>query len=97
MTVRFTPTAEAKRLGVVAYIMDDNPAAAWSFYDCALETSSRLREYPHPGRAIPEFPALPYQKVIVRPYQFFNRIVGEEVWVMDVWHDARIPDAPTDR
>lgn len=97
MTVRFTPTAEAKFLGVVAYIVDENPSAAWSFHDRALESTSRLRDYPHSGRVIPEFPALPYREVIVRPYRFFYHVVGEEVWIVDVWHDAQIPNDPSDR
>ena len=94
MTIRFTPTAEAKLLNVVAYLLDENSTAARPFHDRALETISRLGEYPHSGRVIPEFPTLPYREVIVRPYRFFYRVVGEEVWIVDVWHDAQIPDEP---
>ena len=97
MTVRFTPTAEARFLGAIAYILGESPAAAFSFHDRALETTSRLRDFPKSGRVIPEFPALPYREVIVKPYRFFYRIVGKEVWIVDVWHDAQIPSEPSDR
>jgi plasmid stabilization system protein ParE len=40
MTIRFTPTAEAKLLNVVAYLLDENSTAAWPFHDRALETIS---------------------------------------------------------
>lgn len=94
MTVRFTPTAEAKLLAAVAYILDESPSAAWSFHDRALEATSRLRDYPKSGRMIPEFPTLPYREIIVPPYRIFYRIFGEEVWIVDVWHDSQIPNEP---
>jgi plasmid stabilization system protein ParE len=94
MTVRFAPTAEAKLLSAVAYLLDENPSAAWTFHDRALEATFRLHDYPQSGRVIPEFPTLPYREVIAPPYRFFYRVVGEEVWIVDVWHDAQIPSAP---
>lgn len=97
MTVRFTPTAEAKLLGAIAFILDESPSAAWSFHDRALEATARLRDYSQSGRVIPEFPTLPYREVIVPPYRLFYRVVGDEVWIVDVWHDAQIPNVPNDR
>lgn len=94
MRIRFTPTAEAVFLDAVAYLLDESPTAAWSFHDRALETLSRLEDFPESGRGVPEFPALPYREVIVRPYRFFYRVVGDTVWIVDVWHDAQIPGAP---
>ncbi len=96
MTLRFTPFAEARFLGVIAYLLDENRSAAWAFRDRALASLSRLLEFPSSGRAIPEFSRLPYREVIVRPYRFFYRVVGDAVWVVDVWHDAQLPDEPSD-
>lgn len=94
MTVRFAPTAEAKLFEAVAYILDESQSAAWEFHDRALEATSRLRDFPRSGRKIPEFPALPYREIIVAPYRFFYRIVGDEVWIVDVWHDSQLPNEP---
>ena len=46
------------------------------------------------GRPIPEFPDLPYREVIVAPYRFFYRVKDNAVWIVAVWHGARIPQQP---
>ena len=96
MRVRFTPTGERQLLGVVSYIMADRPAAARRFYARAVKALRLLGRFPESGRRIPEFPALPYREVIVRPYRLFYRTVGQTVWVVGVWHGAQLPGVPDD-
>lgn len=96
MTIRFTPSAEARFLETIAYLLDENPSAAWAFHDRVLAVLSRLNDFPESGRAIPEFSGLPFREVLVAPYRFFYRVVDDVVWIVDVWHDAQIPRVPGD-
>ncbi len=94
MRVRFTPTARRRILDVVAYILRENPPAARRFKQRAQTVLRRLERFPESGRALPEFPDLPYREVIVTPYRFFYRVAGNTVWVVAVWHGAQIPEEP---
>jgi plasmid stabilization system protein ParE len=92
--VKFTASARDQFLGALQYIRQDNPTAARQFRERAGEVLRRLERFPGSGRAIPEFPELPHREVIVRPYRFFYRVVGQTVWVVAVWHGAQIPSGP---
>lgn len=94
MTVRFTPSARAQFLAVLAYIRRDNPSAASQFRRRAERVLRRLERFPDSGRVIPEFPELPYHEVIITPYRFFYRLEDDIVWVVGVWHGAQLPDQP---
>jgi toxin ParE1/3/4 len=94
LKVRFTPSARVRFLEVVAVIHRDNPAAANVFRQVAGHTLTRLEDFPESGRTLPEFPDLPFREVIVAPYRFFCRVKGDRVWIVAVWHGARIPDEP---
>ena len=94
MKVRFTPSARTQFLSAVAYIHRDNPTAAEAFHRKAKKVLSRLRRFPRLGRVLPEFPDLPFREVIVTPYRFFYRIKGQAVWIVAVWHGARLPQEP---
>lgn len=93
MKVRFTPSAREQFLAAVEYIRRDRPSAALRFRKRAERILRRLEKFPHSGRAIPEFPGLPYREVIVKPYRFFYRLKGNVIWVVAVWHSAQLPDA----
>ncbi|OGL09509.1 MAG: plasmid stabilization system protein [Candidatus Rokubacteria bacterium RIFCSPLOWO2_02_FULL_72_37] len=92
--VRFTPSGRRQFLAVVAHILRDNPAAARRFGQRAERALRRLERFPESGRALPEFPDLPYREVIVAPYGFFYRIADKTVWIVGVWHGAQIPEEP---
>ena len=94
MKLRFTPSGRSQFLQAIAYIHDDNPAAALRFRKRAEVLLRRLERFPNSGRPIPEFPELPYREVIIRPYRFFYRIQGTTVWVVAVWHRAQMPQQP---
>jgi plasmid stabilization system protein ParE len=92
--VRFTPSARRRFLDVVAYILRRNPAAARRFKQRTQTVLRRLERFPESGRALPEFPDLPYREAIVTPYRFFYRVAGNTVWVVAIWHGAQIPEEP---
>ena len=94
MEVKFTPSARLQFLEALAYIRRDNPEAALKFRRKAEKTLRRLPDFPESGRAIPEFPELPHRELIVAPYRFFYRTVGETVWIIAVWHGAQLPHKP---
>jgi toxin ParE1/3/4 len=92
--VRFTPSARSQFLAVITYIQRENPTAARRFRQRAERVLRRLERFPDSGRLLPEFPDLPHREVIVRPYRFFYRSQGRNVWVVAVWHSAQLPDSP---
>ena len=94
MRVRFTPTGRTQFLSALAYIYEDRPSAAVRFREKAEKVLRRLERFPGSGRAVPEFPELPYRELIVSPYRFFYRVKGKTVWVVGVWHSAQLPDRP---
>ena len=94
MKVRFTPSARAQFLAAIAYIYRDNPTAAVAFRLKAEKVLSRLRKFPQSGRALPEFPDLPFREAIVAPYRFFYRVKGSTIWIVAVWHGAQLPEEP---
>jgi toxin ParE1/3/4 len=94
MKVQFTPSARNQFLSALSYIRKDKPSAAVRFRQKAEKILRRLEEFPVSGRIVPEFPELPYREVIVSPYRFFYKIKGETVWIVAVWHGARIPNEP---
>ena len=53
-----------------------------------------LREHPHAGHAIPEFPELPHRELSAPPCRVFYRVVDDTVWIVAVWHAWRRPGRP---
>ncbi|MCP4897783.1 MAG: type II toxin-antitoxin system RelE/ParE family toxin [bacterium] len=94
MKVLFTPTARKQFLGAISYIRRDKSSAALKFREKAEDRLRRLQKFPDSGRHIPEFPDLPFREVIVPPYRFFYRVMGDQVWIVAVWHSAQLPDGP---
>ena len=61
-----------------------------------LEEVAVLVRFPDSGRVIPEFAQLGFREVLVDSYRFFYRAKGDTVWVVGAWHDAQIPDEPSE-
>ena len=94
MKVLFTPSARTQFLAAIAYIYRENPLAAVAFRQKAEKVLSRLQKFPQSGRALPEFPDLPFREVIISSYRFFYRIKGKAIWIVAVWHGAQLPKEP---
>ncbi len=94
MKVLFTSPARSQFLSALAYIRQDDAVAALRFRRRAETALRRLQRFPKAGRRLPEFPELPYREVIVSPYRFFYRLAKDTVWIVAVWHGARLPAKP---
>lgn len=94
MKILFTPSARTQFLAAIAYIYRENPAAAVALRQKTEKVLSRLQKFPQSGRALPEFPDLPFREVIISPYRFFYRIKGKAIWIVAVWHGAQLPKDP---
>jgi plasmid stabilization system protein ParE len=92
--VRFTPSARAQFLNAVSRIRDENRSAAVRFRKRVEKAVGKVRQFPHSGRVVPEFPDLPYRETIVPPYRLFYRVVGKTIWIVAVWHGAQLPQDP---
>jgi toxin ParE1/3/4 len=95
-SVRFTPPGRAQFLAALDYIRADRPVAARDFRAHVNDSLSHLVDFPDSGRVIPEFPKLRFRELIVVPYRFFYRAEGDTVWVVAVWHEAQIPEQPSE-
>jgi plasmid stabilization system protein ParE len=96
LKVLFTPSGRKQFLAVIAYIYREDTPAAVAFRRKAEKVLSRLRKLPQSGRALPEFPDLPFREIIVSPYRFFYRVKGKTVWIVAVWHGAQLPEGPNE-
>ncbi|MHB0978848.1 MAG: type II toxin-antitoxin system RelE/ParE family toxin [Thermoleophilia bacterium] len=50
--------------------------------------------FPESGRAVPEYPALPFREVIVAPSRVFHQVRVDTVWIVAVWHGALPANPP---
>lgn len=94
MKVKFTPSARNQFLSAIKYIQKDKPSAAKNFRIKSETILRRLEKFSHSGRAIPEFPELPYREAVVPPYRFFYKVKEDIVWIAAVWHGAQLPKEP---
>ncbi len=94
MKIRFTPSGDRQFLGAISYILADKQSAARRFHARAMKSLQRLKQFPLSGRPVPEFPALPYRELVIGPYRFFYRAVGDTIWIVGVWHSAQLPSEP---
>ena len=96
MIVRLTPPARAQLIAAVAYINAERPTAARDFRMRVEVALRRLIDFPESGRVIPEFSKLGFREVLVGSYRLFYRVRGDVIWVIGLWHDAQIPDEPSE-
>ncbi|MHB1324563.1 MAG: type II toxin-antitoxin system RelE/ParE family toxin [Coriobacteriia bacterium] len=94
MRVRFTRQADRQYLYALAYILAKNPGGALTVMRRAEAVIAQLREQPHSGHTIPEYPDMPHRELPVPPYRFFYRIIDDTVWIIAVWHARQLPEPP---
>jgi toxin ParE1/3/4 len=94
LRVRFTPSGEAQFLEAIAFLIEENRPAALRFRKRVEKALRRLARFPRSGRIIPEFPELPHRELLYYPYRVFYRIERRTIWVVSVWHGARLLEGP---
>lgn len=88
MPFRLLPKAEADLAEIVEHIADDNPAAAWRWYESMLERCQRLGEMPGMGMA--HFEVRPGLRTFpVGNYLILYREAETGVDIVRVVHGAR--------
>ncbi|MGX1307664.1 plasmid stabilization system protein ParE [Amorphus suaedae] len=93
MKARLSRRADRELADAVAYLLDENPAAARGFAD-ALEIAIRsLERYPRIGRET-DLPGV-YMFTLARfRYRIFYRILGETLSIESIFHTSRKPEVP---
>lgn len=94
MKVYFTPTAQAELKAALLYIRRESPLGAQKLKAKIKTAMERLEKFPDSGRNIPEFPDFKGREVLVAPYRFFYQVIGNQVWILAVWHSAQLPAHP---
>lgn len=85
---RLSPQADADIEAIAYHIAQDNPRAAWRWWDSILEKCQRIGEMPHIGIARPEIRrelrTLPFGNYIIA-----YREIEDGVEIVRVIHGAR--------
>ena len=94
MQVRFTASGRVQFLAAIAAIRRNSRQSASEFRQWAGKALKRLERFPNSGAVVAEFPDLPFREVYVEPYRFFYQVRDKKVWIVAVWHGARVPHRP---
>lgn len=90
MTIHWTERAQDGLAAIHAFIEADSTHYAAVTVRRLLSAVDRLQDFPHSGRAVPEFSDPEVREVIMRPYRIVYRIVGtSEIHVLTVHHGSR--------
>jgi plasmid stabilization system protein ParE len=90
VTIHWTECAQDDLAAIHAFIEADSTHFAAVTVRRLLGAVDRLQDFPHSGRAVPEFSDPEVREVVVRPYRIVYRIVSaSEIHVLTVHHGSR--------
>ena len=88
MRVAYTPDASGDLDRIHAYIAERNPRAATAVSDAIRKLAEGLADFPYIGH--PTSAGGVHVLTLRRyPFRMFYRVVGDEVQILHVRHDAR--------
>lgn len=90
--VRWSQTAEADLLAILAYIADDSPSRAYEIFKELRKKAQSLRTFPDRGRVVPELQEqgiTQYHELIVNPWRIIYRTSERTVYVLSVLDSRR--------
>ena len=88
----WTERALADLAATQAFIEADSPAYAKVVLRRLISAVDPLRDFPHMGRGVEEFPDPAIREVVLRPYRIVYRIVSPDlIHILTVHHSARGP------
>lgn len=91
-TLHWTDRAQTDLTAVRVFIEGDSPAYANVVVRRLISAVDPLREFPHPGRTVEEFPDPAIREVVCRPYRIVYRIMpGDVIHIITIHHSARGP------
>jgi len=73
----------------VAYIYEDSPAYARSFYNTVKDQSRTLNQFPERGRVIPEHNDSKIREIFIHRYRLIYKIYDEAVIILALIHGAQ--------
>jgi toxin ParE1/3/4 len=75
---------------IARYIARDSPAAARRLVQRIFDRVNKLRRFPHSGGFIPEDSRQIYRQLIQGNYRVIYRCEHEDIFVVAVYHAARL-------
>ena len=91
-TLYWTDRAQKDLAATHAFIEGDSPAYARVVVRRLISAADPLRDFPHLGRMVEEFPDPAIREIVRRPYRIVYRIVSDEViHILTIHHSARGP------
>lgn len=91
MRVRFSPAADRKLNRIDAYIARSNPYSAAKVLERINSTAASLATFPGRG---PLLEGGKRMLALPRPYVLVYEVVGDTVWIVDVFHGAQDRPSP---
>lgn len=86
----WTNTALEQLDDLAHYIALDKPDAARALVRRAVETVSRLADFPLSGRVPDELPHSVYREIVVPPCRIFYRYSDTTVFIIDIMREERV-------
>ena len=74
------------------YIAHDSSRYAHLFASKVFNSVLRLEDFPMSGRIVPEIEQEDIREIILGNYRIIYRISGENVYILTVYHSARLFD-----
>ena len=90
--VRWTQQAANDLEAITDFIALDSPHYASLFAMDVFASVERLQAFPRLGRIVPELREPDIREIILGNYRIVDRIMGEAVDILTVWHGARLLD-----
>jgi toxin ParE1/3/4 len=95
--IRWTQEAAADLESIYEYIVRDSIQYARLQVETLCESVEKLKDFPHLGRQLPEFPHLPHREIIVDQYRVIYRPERSHkaLYIVTIVHGRRRLKAPT--
>lgn len=83
-------------LKITQHIKVDKPIAAQQFGKEIKQKVSRLAEFPHSGRIVPEFQIQSLRELLIGGYRIIYRIISSRfrIEILSVFHGAQEMESP---
>ncbi len=77
---------------IIEYIANDKPHTARMFGRKIIGVPSKLQDFPHSGRIVPEHYDSQYREVIYGNYRIVYRLKKDDIEIVTIHHSARLLD-----
>ena len=86
MIVRWTSRANLDLRRLHDFLVDKSPAAAKRVAQMLARAPDRLKDFPRMGMRLETFADGEVRRLIVGDYEIRYEILGDTVWVLQLWH-----------